>query len=232
MAGWRRLLLMVAVVNVVVGVVIQVALADSLIPPLAAFMLLYLIGIAVLRKPGKAGPILVGVVSMLFLLTNLPFITSDLAHPSTFLQFSVTLIATVASVVGFIAMFGAVIGRPAASGAVTLVAAVVIALGVGASLLANVLVSNQAAEAGDVTLTAKEIEFLPDDARARAGRVAVHVGNEDLSRHTFTIDALDVDLEVPGGKSRRVEFDAGPGTYEYVCKVPGHEDMKGTLIVE
>ena len=53
MAGWRRLLLMVAVVNVVVGVVIQVALADSLIPPLAAFMLLYLIGIAVLRKPGR-----------------------------------------------------------------------------------------------------------------------------------------------------------------------------------
>lgn len=228
-AGWRRLLLLVAVVNVLVGVVIQVALADSLIPPLAAFMLLYLIGIAVLRRPGRAGPILVGVVSVLFLLGNLPFVTSDLAHPSTFLQFSATLVTTIASLVGVVAMLGAVAGRPAASGAVALVSAVVIGLGVGASLLASLFVSNQAAEPGDVTLEAKETEFVPDTARARAGRVAVHVANEDLSRHTFTIDALNVDLEVPGRKSRRVEFDASPGIYQYECKVPGHEDMEGTL---
>lgn len=41
----------------------------------------------------------------------------------------------------------------------------------------------------------------------------MQVGNEDLSRHTFTIAALGVDPEVPAGKSRRVEFEARPGTY-------------------
>ena len=231
-ASWRRLLLVVAAVNIVVGLLVQVALANAFIPPLAAFMLLYVIGIAVLRRPGRAGPLLVGVVSILFLLSNLPFITDDLAHPSTFLQFSVTLVGTVAAVVGALAMVGALLGRPPTAVPLAAVALVVIVVGVAASVLATLFVSNQAPEAGDVTLEAEETNFVPDEARARAGRVRVHVANEDLSRHTFTIDAIDVDLEVPGGKSRRVEFNSGPGVYQFECKVPGHEDMEGTLTVE
>ena len=231
-ASWRRLLLVVAAVNIVVALLVQVVLADSVIPPLLAFMLLYAIAIVVLLRPGRTGPILVGVVSVLFFLGNLPFITSDLAHPSTFLQFSVTLLGTVAAFVGAVAMFGAVVGRPASAAPLALVAAAVVVIGVAASVAASLFVSNQASESGDVTLEAKETKFAPDVARARAGRVGVHVANEDLSRHTFSIDGLNVDLEVPGSKSRRVEFDAGPGTYTFECKVPGHEDMDGVLTVE
>lgn len=50
--------------------------------------------------------------------------------------------------------------------------------------------------------------------------------------HTFTVEALGVNLEIPALKSRRIAFDAPPVTYEFVCTVPGHESMTGTLIVE
>ncbi|MDQ3573970.1 MAG: cupredoxin domain-containing protein [Actinomycetota bacterium] len=230
---WRRLLLVVAAVNIVVMLVIQVLLAGAVIPPLLLFLLLYAVAIGLVRRPGKAGPIMVGVVSILFVLTSLPFIVEDVSHPASFLAFSTTLAGLVASVVGVLAMVGFLRGWPSASAAqVGVVALVVIVLGVGLSVVSSLFVSNQAAEGGDVVLKASEVEFKPDMARARAGRVSVHVGNEDLSRHTFTIDALDVDLEVPAGKSRRVEFSAQPGTYDFTCEVSGHEDMKGTLTVE
>ena len=28
-----------------------------------------------------------------------------------------------------------------------------------------------------------------------------------------------------------LDITAAPGTYEFVCKVPGHDDMKGTLTI-
>ena len=31
---------------------------------------------------------------------------------------------------------------------------------------------------------------------------------------------------------RRVEISAPAGTYTFVCNVPGHDDMVGTLIIE
>ena len=60
----------------------------------------------------------------------------------------------------------------------------------------------------------------------------VWIDNKDGIRHTFTIEELDVDLEIPALKAKRVEFDAVAGTYTYICTVPGHENMTGTLVVE
>ncbi len=229
---WRLLLLIVAAVNIVVTLVVQL-LAGEVIPPLVIFLLLYAGGIALVRRPGKAGPIMIGVVSVLFVLGNLPFVVQDLSHPSSFMTFSTTVAALAASIVGVLAMAGALRGWPSASAAqVGVVAAVVVVLGVGLSVVSSLFVSNQGAEPGDLAFKASDIEFKPETTQAKAGRLAVHVGNEDLSRHTFTIQALGVDLEVPAGKSRRVEFDARPGTYTYTCEVDGHEDMKGTLTVQ
>jgi plastocyanin len=232
-ARWRLLLQVVAAVNIVVTLVIQVLLAGTVIPPLMVFLLLYAVGIALVRRPGKAGPIMIGVVSVLFVLGNLPFVVEDLSHPSSFLVFSTTLAALAAAIVGVVAMVGFLRGWPsAAAGQVGVAALVVLVLGVGLSVLASLFVSNQGAEPGDLAFKASDTKFKPSTAQTKAGRASVHVGNEDLSRHTFTIEALGVDLEVPAGKSRRVEFDARPGTYTYTCEVNGHEDMKGTLTVQ
>ena len=51
-------------------------------------------------------------------------------------------------------------------------------------------------------------------------------------RHTFTIEDLDIEVNLPGNADQRVDITAAPGEYEFMCKVPGHDDMKGTLTIE
>jgi len=62
----------------------------------------------------------------------------------------------------------------------------------------------------------------------------VNVDNRDVWWHTFTIDALHVDVQVPSSGKRNVTFNAAPGTYTFYCAVPGHAalGMKGTLTVK
>lgn len=66
-----------------------------------------------------------------------------------------------------------------------------------------------------------------------SGAITVEVANRDLFWHTFTVEDLGVDLRIPVGAERIVAFDAPPGTYQYICAIPGHPEagMKGSLIV-
>jgi plastocyanin len=75
--------------------------------------------------------------------------------------------------------------------------------------------------------------FENDELEAEAGTVTVFLDNRDYFWHTFTIRALGVDLAVPVEASGRASFDAPPGTYRFVCAIPGHEaaGMVGTLTV-
>lgn len=84
------------------------------------------------------------------------------------------------------------------------------------------------AREGDLTLTTEEFEFQPDELEADAGRVSVHITNRDDVLHTFTIDQLNVDVTVPGGKETRVTFRAEAGKYRFYCN-PHALDMEGTL---
>jgi uncharacterized cupredoxin-like copper-binding protein len=79
---------------------------------------------------------------------------------------------------------------------------------------------------------AEGLGFLPTALDSSGGTVGVFIENNDpFRRHTFTIDELEVDVELPGGTSQRVDVSAPPGTYEFYCAVPGHEKMKGTLTI-
>ena len=67
---------------------------------------------------------------------------------------------------------------------------------------------------------------------ATGGTVTVQVTNHDLFWHTFTIAELGVDVKLPVGGEQQVTFTAAPGTYTYICSVPGHAAfMHGTLTV-
>lgn len=75
---------------------------------------------------------------------------------------------------------------------------------------------------------------------ATDGEVTLLLENGDVALHTFTIDALGVDVELVPGSSEVVTFSAEPGTeLAYYC-VPhssvddglDDEDMAGTLLVE
>jgi len=89
------------------------------------------------------------------------------------------------------------------------------------------------ARPGDLVVRMKTASYSPRVLRARSAEASVFVGDDDLFWHTFTIDALHVDVRVPVGGGRRVQIRARPGRYEYYCRVPGHRaaGMKGTLIL-
>jgi plastocyanin len=111
------------------------------------------------------------------------------------------------------------------------VAGLVVVLGVAGGI-ATAGYESDTPQSGDIVLVASNVEFEPTRLSAVAEDVGVFIENDDPVRHTFSIDELDVDLELPGGKSARIEFTAEPGTYEFYCAVPGHEDMKGELVVK
>ncbi len=91
----------------------------------------------------------------------------------------------------------------------------------------------EVARAGDVPVEMRNTAFLEKTLNAQGGSISVAVSNHDLFWHTFTIDALHVNVDVPIGANRRVTFSAAPGRYEFYCRVPGHKaaGMKGILIV-
>jgi len=92
---------------------------------------------------------------------------------------------------------------------------------------------NREAPDATIALVAENVAFSDDVLAVSSGEVTVEVANRDLFWHTFTVVDLGVDLRVPVGAERIVAFDAPPGTYQYICAIPGHPEagMKGSLIV-
>ncbi len=114
----------------------------------------------------------------------------------------------------------------------------VILVGAGAAVLAvavlvGLLGATDGPESGDVEIRAHDTAFEPDRLTVDAGPVAFYVTNDDLFWHTFTITGTDVDARLATRGHQRVVTDLEPGTYEFVCAIPGHESlgMTGTLEV-
>ena len=121
------------------------------------------------------------------------------------------------------------------------------ALLLGASLLATVAACGGGSSAPTETVPAgalvvKAVPTLRFDAAeygpVPAGEVTFGYVNEDSVRHTLII-AKD-DQKVPNFKlviNKKGDVDSGPvtldaGTYTLICDVPGHNNMKATLVVE
>ena len=230
---WARLAMAAAVAQIAGAIVIQAVLAGTVIPPLVILPLLLIVGIVLQRPRERVGTIVIGVGSLLLLAGNIPFVASDLGHPESFLPFVVMVVMLLGSLVAINAAVAYLLGasaRPARRVAEVAVGLVLLSALFGA--VSAMRADDTTARAGDLPVSAKNIEFEPAALRADAGRVSVHVDNGDLVHHNFTIDELDVALDVPAGRQRRTAFDAARGRYEFTCTVVGHEDMKGRLTVE
>jgi cyclophilin family peptidyl-prolyl cis-trans isomerase/plastocyanin len=89
-----------------------------------------------------------------------------------------------------------------------------------------------------VELDAKDIAFVPTEITVDAEDlpVTIRMTNSGAALHNFTIDALNIDVDVNPGETVDVVIPAGtaPGTYDFYCNVPGHKEagMVGTLVVE
>jgi plastocyanin len=149
------------------------------------------------------------------------------------------LIAAVAAVVTATAQR---LGRPSSRNAgakVATVAAGAVAA-VGLALVAVAVVTSPpraaaapGAEAQSLTIQAAKTAFSATTLQARPGRMTVSLANHDLFWHTFTIERLGVNLAVPVGGTRSVTITVAPGTYQFICAIPGHAEagMRGTLVV-
>jgi plastocyanin len=227
--GWDRTLAVLAAVVAVADLAIQ--LLAGVIPPLIVFGVLGLIGVALLRVRPRAGRITLLVLSILGLVGGAPFGLPSLTHtssPADFLHAVTSIPLRAVVVVSAIAALrgwgGAAATRRAALAGVALL---VVVSGVA------VLAAPDSTTAGpdDVVLAVGDLDFVDGDDLALAAGQRLVVDNTDLIRHTFTVEGTDVDLELPPGRAVAADLDLAAGTYPYVCVVPGHEFMTGTLTV-
>lgn len=229
--GWQSLLRAATVAAVVVMIVVLILAGP--IPPLIVFLVLFVIGLWLLRRPGKAGRIFLLVVFLAFLGSNAPFLLPQLAVPASTVDFVIALAAVLAGLTAVIAAIAMLVKGTSASGAARALGGVVVGLfvvGVALSIFQNASYEDAEPAEGDIELTTVDVEFSPDTVEAEAGEVSVFVDNDDEILHTFTIDELDVHLDIPAGKSARITFQADAGEYRFYC-VPHQPDMEGTLTV-
>jgi Cu+-exporting ATPase len=108
-----------------------------------------------------------------------------------------------------------------------------------AGVAGGVLAADRAIEASaqQVTITASDLRFDPEDIHVRAGAwVSLRLVNDDAVFHDWMVEGIEnVDTPARPGQTSAIRFIIDtPGTYAVVCSVPGHADggMVGTLVVD
>jgi len=100
----------------------------------------------------------------------------------------------------------------------------------------SIIVKDRSDSIGGETIgmEAKSFSFSPNTLIANVGEV-VGLNIAAIGQHTFTIDELDVNVQLPHGETTRVEFTPErAGTYEFYCSIAGHREagQVGELLVE
>jgi len=203
-------------------------------------------GLAILfvRPWGLVVGLLGGLVGVMF---SLDSIGENLSSPDSFLDFAYrpvfwgggTILVLTGTIGGLVQHFR---GRTSARGPAMVTKAAIGLLAVVAALsvysaaltISGVDHVSAADKQGATILTANALRYDLDTlAASPGGRTKIVVKNDDPARHTFTVDALGIDVELGPRDERLILLDSPPpGTYEFRCRITGHERMKGILRVE
>ena len=234
MVGWRGAVRIAGTAETLLLAAAAVGLADV---EAAAMTLAGIVLLALLRwRSGLIGLVGLGLLSANVAFWMAPGALSNLTHDEglweTALPSTLTLaaLATLTCAIAALAtrkretLTRAPRGVLGVAAAAAVVAVIVSAVGTGGRVVART---------DDIRLATESVRFSETDLEAEPGEIGVFVSNEDLFWHTFTISELDVNLSVPVGAERRTTFDAPPGTYRFVCAIPGHTQagMEGTLTI-
>ncbi len=80
-----------------------------------------------------------------------------------------------------------------------------------------------------ITVQAIDVAFDKASLGAEAGStVEIEFSNDDVLTHTFTVDEIEVDLELPSGESGTVQFTFPDESFEFYCRFHPTQ-MRGTL---
>lgn len=222
---------------------------------LAFILPIVVIGVLIagaLLRFGVWAQVLAALLSFLLLALVLPFSSFNLSHPEDGSEFIPLLLLLVGSALGFIGSLVSLIQRrrhllraaatPAESLAlkVMLTAIALIALASLALTAVSRTTLSAEAKANAMSLEIKNFDFNPNRLQVKAGQtVRVAVKNNDATLHTFTLPDAGVDVSVPPGSEKLVEFKApAPGEYRWYC-IPhsdpgpnGRTGMVGVLQVQ
>jgi plastocyanin len=209
------------------------------------------LGLFLAWKVGKWGLIPAVLLAVALLVMNAPFLPFALAHPEGGVEFIVVALFVAGAVLAIAgsgvslaqwlrrsASAGATPGqRLALTGYLGLTAAVIVA-SIALTALARTSLAADV-RAGTKPLTIKHFAYAESPLWVAPGdTVRLAVRNDDTALHTFTLEEAGIDVSIPPGAERLVEFTApASGTYTWYC-VPhsgpgeaGREGMVGTLIV-
>jgi uncharacterized cupredoxin-like copper-binding protein len=87
------------------------------------------------------------------------------------------------------------------------------------------------AENGDNTtihVLVKDFSFSLEQSQTKAGRITFVVQNNGSMHHDFAVRGDGVKRKSPmiePGESTTLTVDLEPGTYTYVCTIPGHDQL-------
>jgi len=93
--------------------------------------------------------------------------------------------------------------------------------------------SEQVAE--EFTIGLYDLYFEPDRIDLPANTdVRIVLQNNGAAPHNFNLKEKDISVDVPPGETASTIVNLPPGTYKFVCDVPGHKQagMNGVLVVK
>ena len=233
--SWRRLQL-VAAAAAAVSLVIPMVIEGEVVGFLAAMAAPFMVGMVLAAFLPRTAAIFLGVVSLGILLSSAPFLADSLLHPESSSDFIPLVLLVVSAATAAVAAIPALKEARASaetSGTPRVIAAAavtVLAVASAVSVVSAARINDVTAQAGDVSMTTRDFDFAPAQMTVDAGPVAIHLTNDDKTRHTFTIDNL-TDVSVAPGQAERITFEAPAGSYRFYCK-PHAAEMQGTLVVE
>jgi len=208
------------------------ALARTVIPPVIGIGLIALVFAIVLRVGRRKTALGAALFAFVALLGDIGGLVDDLANPESTPGFVLTTLVVLGGSVLIVGGLGTFFGRP--DQAVRTIATAVPFLGVTLmvfSAIAGSTVPEVEAVDTDIQVVMESIQFQPETVNADAGGT-LWLDNRDGIRHTFTVEELGVNVDIPALKSARVDLDVPAGTYDVICEVRGHEHMTATLVVE
>jgi plastocyanin len=217
----------------------------------AAFLVLPaafgLIGAYLVRRPSTVAKA-IAIVLAVFTFGLVFWMAFGLALPGSFLDFvpGILLLPGVLLAIGgsITSLRSAKRGRASGPGerraALTIVGAlgVLAALSLVLTVTSRETVDDEAAANADVVVDLKDFKF-DEDAYEVAGGGTVLVKNSDPFVHNFTIDALDIDVDLGPGSEKLVAIPDEPGTYIVYCEPhtsdpddPSEDDMGSEITVD
>ncbi len=239
-------LLVFALAALVTGGILELGgQPGSIVPSAGIAVPTVVIALLALRIGGWALT-LATVWAVLILLGTFVFPTTGFSHINSFWDFAAALTTTVAVLAASIGGGGAFVQRRRGTVRQTATTAerrsvvgatmvvVVLLLLSGVLHVASIESVSADAKAGAIAVVMKDTQFDPDELTVQAGQPAtLVVKNDDLVVHTFVVEELGINEVIIGGSEKLIAIAASsPGSFAFVCEIFGHDDMRGTLVVQ